>query len=474
MKKIAIYIFIGIISILLLSGWTDWKKLGLKGKIVYVGTFDKIHILDLATGKDNKLGEKGMFPILSPDGNKIVFRSYTGIAGLTIKDIATKEKEGVDKGTCTPISWSPDMIKLVYWTNKLGEEENYMGAVIFDLKDKKKYYMNTDSISWSPDGKRAVCSATTQTHEYKTIFWGPTGQRDLKTIEDEMIIIRDEESVISISIKNPYLDEEREIYNAESKKFSEEADNLIFKIRNSEIDKYALIEKNDENDFMQLDVIDTRWKNGSHKEYRRKNTITGRIYLVDLEDMSKQDLGKGIDPQFSHNGKEVIFVESGSPYLMWLFSLETGEKKKLVEGGENPIFSPDGKKVVFLEHGKNPSMWIVSLETGEKKKLIEDKGWGYQFSPDGKKIVFFRGQSWIDSNLWVIDADGNNLKQLTFIEFNKKDYRVDNPRWTENGKIIYEKWSFDTEVPMGFYYFYVVNPDGTGEQMLKKILWTAF
>ena len=432
MKKIAIYIFIGIISIFLissffLSGWTDWKKLGLEGKLVYVGTFDQIHILDLATGRDNRLGERGDYPILlSPDSKKIAFHSYTGTTCLIIMDIATKEKEVIDKGICRPISWSPDMTKFAYWTNKF-LEENYMGAMVFDLKDKKKYYMNTPSFNWSPDSKKIACGLLRKVYKYHQLFGPKSSVEDIERGKDQIVIVRNG-FISSMWIRDPSSGEEREIYNAETKNFSEEADNLVFKVRDSEMDKYALIEKNNENDLKQLSIIDKKdIKKYSYSGYRYAQEEE-RICIIDLGNMSKQDLGQGYDPQFSSDGREIAFSKLGKPNSVWIISLESGERKKLIDGGSSPLFSPDGKKVLF-----------------------------------------FKGE-----NIWIVDRDGNNQKQLTSIDSNKKDYRVSNPQWMENTKIIYEKWSFDTEAPMGFYYYYAVNTDGTDNQMLKKILWTAF
>lgn len=52
------------------------------------------------------------------------------------------------------------------------------------------------------------------------------------------------------------------------------------------------------------------------------------------------------------------------------------------------------------------------------------------WSPDGKQIVFVSSRSRIGSNIFVMSADGDNIKQITKLKW------VSGPRWSPDGKRI--------------------------------------
>ena len=92
-------------------------------------------------------------------------------------------------------------------------------------------------------------------------------------------------------------------------------------------------------------------------------------------------------------------------------------------------------------------LFLVSLSlsvVGQSKKGTLDKETfmnmesvaGPAISPDGKQIVFTR--SWVDkvkderaSNLWIIDADGDRVRELT-----TGNWRDSQPVWSPDGKRI--------------------------------------
>jgi len=100
-------------------------------------------------------------------------------------------------------------------------------------------------------------------------------------------------------------------------------------------------------------------------------------------------------------------------------------------------FSPDGSKLLFAANMVDEQPWycmdICTLSRGETEPAVlapNDGGWDRcaVFSPDGKKILWsssrtfsipFLGQGgtgwakYLRSELWIMDADGSNPKQLT-------------------------------------------------------------
>jgi Tol biopolymer transport system component/predicted Ser/Thr protein kinase len=81
-----------------------------------------------------------------------------------------------------------------------------------------------------------------------------------------------------------------------------------------------------------------------------------------------------------------------------------------------------------------------------------------QFSPDGHRVAFFSDRSG-SSEIWVCDAEGKNLVQLT----NFGGPRTDTPSWSPDGRLI----AF-TSFPGGNGDIYVVSADGGSPRRLTS------
>ncbi|MEM6750961.1 MAG: hypothetical protein AAF612_10870 [Planctomycetota bacterium] len=88
-------------------------------------------------------------------------------------------------------------------------------------------------------------------------------------------------------------------------------------------------------------------------------------------------------------------------------------------GVSTPVVSPDGKSIAYshtAQSGHPPKVRILNLETGEDRPLTTS-GYGEQrhprWSPDGAKLTFHK--EWgSDTQVYLINADGTGLQQLTF------------------------------------------------------------
>jgi len=92
--------------------------------------------------------------------------------------------------------------------------------------------------------------------------------------------------------------------------------------------------------------------------------------------------------------------------------------------------SPDGRTIVFDLLGE---IYTVPAEGGEARLLLGGRAFEYQprYSPDGKQIAFIsdRDGGW---NLWVMNADGTNLRQLSKL----RGDGIISPAWTPDGEYI--------------------------------------
>lgn len=92
--------------------------------------------------------------------------------------------------------------------------------------------------------------------------------------------------------------------------------------------------------------------------------------------------------------------------------------------------TPDGKKFFFDMLG---DIYVVDIEGGQAKPLTQDFSWDIQpaVSPDGSKIAFISDRDGI-SNIWTMNLDGTNLKQIS----KEKQNIMHSPKWSPDGEYI--------------------------------------
>jgi len=211
------------------------------------------------------------------------------------------------------------------------------------------------------------------------------------------------------------------------------------------------------------------------------------IYVMSLDDLHSQVIDPGLrcwdiaSPAFSPDGKKLVFVCSssvavygiyelplpaGPPQLLksvmgyfrglaWsadgtriVFSNDSGDagslwqvdhNSRLVklpfgEEGSNPSISSTGNRLAYVRGSKTVNIWRLDLNSREPQntatKLIYSTRIQRvpQYSSDGKKIVFESDRSGTHE-IWLVDADGSNLIQLT--SFNGP--QTGSPSWCSDG-----------------------------------------
>jgi TolB protein len=131
----------------------------------------------------------------------------------------------------------------------------------------------------------------------------------------------------------------------------------------------------------------------------------------------------------------------------------------------SPDLSPDGKRVVYTsfrtaEGGTGQTLVIYNIYSGEKFTLFSKGSLNSapSWSPDGSKISFTSNVNG-NAEVYVINADGTSLKQITF------NRAIDtSPSWNpQTGQIAF------TSDRSGNPMVYIMNDDGTNEQRLTFV-----
>jgi imidazolonepropionase-like amidohydrolase/Tol biopolymer transport system component len=171
--------------------------------------------------------------------------------------------------------------------------------------------------------------------------------------------------------------------------------------------------------------------------------------------------GTWMNLDVSPDGTVIVFDLLGDIYTMPVIG---GEAKILRQGlafEVQPRFSPDGKKILFTsDAGGGDNIWMMDRDgsnakqiTKETFKLLNNAVW----SPDGQYIIarkhFTSTRSLGAGELWIYHTSGGNGLQLTPKKNDQQD--LNEPSASADGKYIY----YSEDVYPGGYFQYNKDPN---------------
>ena len=203
-------------------------------------------------------------------------------------------------------------------------------------------------------------------------------------------------------------------------------------------------------------------------------------------------------PAWAPDGRTIAFTRCASIGLCHIYTVApdgaslgpvgaicpTGANETTCPDDAHPTFSPDSRRLVFVQSTgevrqvpitgdqiDRSAVTVMNLDGTERRVVYATTGFAADldyptFSPDGRQIVFERHNSGLSTPadrhaVFVIDADGSNLRRLTPWAENDGD----NPDWSPNGRwIIYHSRVDD---PTGQAQYFLVHPDGSGRRQLS-------
>lgn len=99
------------------------------------------------------------------------------------------------------------------------------------------------------------------------------------------------------------------------------------------------------------------------------------------------------------------------------------EDPNKIYGPFSSTLSPDGKKIIFYwkkgPQGGISKLATYEIATGKLQKFNptnNDYHLAPAYSPDGRKIVFIAGEKLTAGNIFIMNADGSDVRQLTHID----------------------------------------------------------
>lgn len=147
-----------------------------------------------------------------------------------------------------------------------------------------------------------------------------------------------------------------------------------------------------------------------------------------LTDRWVYDRAKKLDT-FSPDGSQQLFVkEYQGTYEIWTVNTADGWTAYLTGRGRvtyDPAWSPDGAQVAFVGQADgNDEIFVLNKDTGEERRLTNN-AWEWDkhpsWSPDGTQIVFWSNRETGRAQIWVMNADGSGIRNLSNNEYNETD-----------------------------------------------------
>ncbi len=332
-----------------------------------VGGGDPVNLTAASTAHD-------IMPAFSPDGRRIAFRSERDGGGIFVIAAFGGPAKRVSPIGFNP-AWSPDGRKLAVATEKMQDPaRKNVGSQIWQIDlqtGQRKLLSKDDGVqpSWSPNGHRIA-------------YWGVptgTGKRVLWTVPAEG-------GEPSVAVEDGALN-----WNPAW----------------SPDGKYLYYSSN---------------RSGSMNFWRVPiDEATGKV-LGEPQSISTPSASSGF-LSLSKTGTVFAYSTDDSRANIEKLSLDpvgltVAETRVPITHGSRVVgachVSPDGERIVFQSSHPREDLYIVRSDGSGMKQLTRDdhKDRLPRWSPDGSRIAFYSNRSG-RYEIWLVDPDGGNLKQLT-------------------------------------------------------------
>jgi serine/threonine protein kinase len=316
-------------------------------------------------------------PALSPDGERVVFRSERDGGGIFLMGATGEDVRRLAKFCYNP-AWAPDRQEIVcstgwFWrAEDTGTSHNgQLFRINISTGQSRPIPGKIEDArqpSWSPNG-------------YRVAYWGrrQAAQRDIWTVAasggDPVAVTND-----------PYMDwnpvwspDGRYLYFSSDRGGSMN----LWRVRIEETTGKTLASPEPVTTPSQWSGFISFTRDGLHLAYVQQ-TRTWNLYKAVLDPAKETIVGQPVS--ITQGSKEAVF----------------------------PDVSPDGKWIAFTSRQVPEDVYVVKTDGTGLRQLTDDIYLKREprWSPDGKRIAFFSNRTgkW---QIWAIRPDGSSLEQLT-------------------------------------------------------------
>lgn len=169
-------------------------------------------------------------------------------------------------------------------------------------------------------------------------------------------------------------------------------------------------------------------------------------------------IAAGGKPAWSPDGRYIAYeVEYRGGIDLYLIEVDAPIRPNVnpraltddVTDSRYPVWSPDGSRLAFVSwRDGNAEIYTVDPHTMEFTNLTRNSDWDFSpaWSPDGSKIAFYSDRTLMLRELYVMDADGSNLRRLTDDALPQNTIFASTPAWSPDDKQIAYLVAYDTNV----------------------------
>jgi Tol biopolymer transport system component len=172
---------------------------------------------------------------------------------------------------------------------------------------------------------------------------------------------------------------------------------------------------------------------------------------------------EGLD--WSPDGRNIAVAAPGQGLIgFYAVNTDGSGRRLLVRPGVAPAWSPDGRRIAYAARG----IWLVNADGSEPRQLTTQsngRNTRLYWSPDGRKLAFLSGACGdFCEHLYVINADGSGLRNLTPHLRGGPGRGAADPSWSPDGRTIaFVRRDFRSNA------VYVVRPDGGSGR--RRLTW---